>query len=230
MHRVLCGLLLALLAGLAVEASADEGNIRARTPLLAAPSGDAAALGVLAPGARVTVAGDVQDGYRKVRTAEGAEGFVSAELVHLLAVDAPTPIAANVLLPPANLRPRAALMYVSSPEDLLARTVDDEVVSSAASRMLRTRQTATGVMWGSVVAGALTALASTFVETCETVGTGLSRERVCAEGNRTVFRVGLGIAAAGPLLGALFLPSRSDVAEAVQLWNERHPDDRLAVP
>ncbi len=219
-----------------------------------APRPDAAVLHVFPEQTKLSVSEEVTDGWRKVRLPDGNTGYLRDDQIKLLpepstattAEEAKTsettdedallasPRAAAPPvepLPKASPRPRPArvrtTIYVKDLDHLAELVSSDRKVHPMAED-LATRHTIGNVaLWGGSIAGGALILASaTVLTTKDCVPSVGNYPGACTDKpSLTAALIGGAVALAGTIAWLAIRPTRSDLLDTINTWNERHPDE-----
>ncbi|HXT99840.1 MAG TPA: hypothetical protein VN903_02540 [Polyangia bacterium] len=143
-------------------------------------------------------------------------------------------------LPPAATAPPSvgSLTYVKSLGHLEEITSRDNLLHPRALALSHRVYLGTGVMMGSVAAGALiiVAAATMFQQTeCITPSTppgfDLPVSPICqSHTNETMAVAGMVTGIVGGLTGLLLMPSQGEAYDIINEWNARHPEQTLLIP
>jgi hypothetical protein len=134
-------------------------------------------------------------------------------------------------LPKASPRPRPTrvrtTIYVKD-LDHLAELVSSDGRVHPMAEDLATRHTIANVaLWGgNVVGGALILAGATVLTTKDCVaGVGNYPGACTDKPSLTAMTIGIGVALAGTIAWLAVRPTRSDLLDTINTWNERHPDE-----
>jgi hypothetical protein len=206
-------------ASVAAAAPAVVRGTEARVLESAAP--DAKVVQTLPPGTKVDAADTATDGKRRIKLPSGIEGFIDDAALEPVTE---TP-AGNMPEPPqactcaAKERPVRLPVFVVDWGHLAGLTKSDPDVLAVAENGEKRARGASLLGHGGVGVG----LAVTFVGFLRHVQTGQ-----WSKGTELTFAGGLVMAALSALAAWNYAPDHGDLADAVNLWNLRHPDRPLA--
>jgi hypothetical protein len=218
---VVCSLVLtcSFVAGVAVAAPAMVRGADAQVLESAAP--DAKVLQTLPQGTKVDAADQATDGKRRIKLPSGIEGFIDdaalGPVTETPAGKKPEPPQACACA--AKERPARLPVFVVDWGHLAELTKSDPDVLAVAENGEKRARGASLLAHGGVGVG----LAVTFVGFLRHVQTGQ-----WSKATELTFAGGLVMAALSALAAWNYAPDHGDLADAVNLWNLRHPDKPLA--
>jgi hypothetical protein len=230
-------LALALALGSSSVAAAAPSVTTQDTSARSAPFKVAPVLQTLQAGTHVVADDAATNGWRRIELPDGRFAFVPdgdvkadpswvpPKKVAAAPPEAAVPPAPRTLQPVEPIAGESRpLQYVTDFRHLADLVKSDPEVFDLADEIATRRTTAAALVAGGLAGGvALRILAQTALqkETCTAL---LSGGQVCVESdNETLDLVGLAVMVAGPLLGAVFWPTRADQTRVINAWNERHP-------
>jgi hypothetical protein len=210
-----------------------------------APKPDAAVVHVFPEETKIFVSEEVTDGWRKVRLQDGKTAYVRDDQIKLLpeATEAddeasllapaeptrPAPRPVEPLRPPVvRSRPARAhtTIYVKDLDHLAELVESDTVVHPQAESLASRHKVAMVSLWGGNIVGGVVVIGGvTFLgsKSCTPTGSGSA---VCTTSpNLTAMIVGCALALAGTIGWLAITPTRSDLLDVINTWNERHPDE-----
>ncbi len=189
-----------------------------------APTFEAPVLQVLPGKTEISVSEEVTAGWRQVRLADGRTAFVPDEDIRPLSRETPS----VQPLPPAQRAPASdagrPVTYVKDLDHLAALLEKDSAIHPQAETLALRHKVAMGLMWGGLaVGGALTIGSMTFLG---------SRQCYDAAGEFCATKTNMTAAVGGSILtltslivGYALLPTRGDLLDVINAWNERHVDE-----
>jgi hypothetical protein len=221
-HLVLTSSLLAAVSFSAAEAAAAAAVVRAAaTPVLESAEPSAKVLNTLAEGTKLDVSDAVTNGRRRIKLPSGQDGFVDDAAVELVKDEAvakkperPQPAACPV----QQSQPRMP-MFVEDWGHLAELTKSDPDVFARAELMGRRQSGASLLAHLGIGVG------------LGMIGLGAADRAASGEWSNGMNWLVIAGAAAAVISGITawnYAPDRGDMANAVNLWNRRHPDKPLA--
>ncbi len=165
-----------------------------------------------AEGKKVRVSKDSSQGWRRLRLTDGNVAFVERGLT----LSAPARGNAD-----EGEETSRASAYVVSLDQLSSLVKSDPTVRPLAEHLTTSDRVGKGVAIGSAIVGMTLVILS-----ITALSNGDCSTSLCGASKPALFGGGV-LAILGPLIGWAIWPSGSDIANVVNQWNSRHPDDRL---
>lgn len=238
-------LVAALALGSSSVAAAAPSVTTQNTSARSAPFKVAPVLQGLEAGTHVVADDVATNGWRRIELPDGRFGFVPdadvkvdlswvppkkaapvAEAAPAAPLEAAGPPAPRTLQPVDPMaREGRPLQYVTDLRNLAELVKSDPEVFNLADEIAARRTAAAALVAGGLAGGvALRILARTALQKESCAPLPETGSQLCVESdNKTLDLVGLAVMVAGPLLGALFWPTRADQTRVINAWNERHP-------
>jgi Bacterial SH3 domain len=188
--------------------SVFEANVHAE------PNAQSEKLSTLNEDTRISVSEVASDGWRKTRLPDGQVGWIEDKNVRLIAPgEVPLRTAA-----PESMKPREVQIYIKDLDHLAQLTKSDPPVFAKANSLANRRTTANVFMIGGGVLGGIMTVVG--ASTLECTGDGC---------NSGLMYSGLAIMLGGAVVGLIAAPSRSDILDVINDWNQRNPDRQFSL-
>ena len=218
------------------------------------PSPNSPVVHVFSEESALFVSEEVTDGWRRVRLPDGGTGYIRDADIRLVtwpaAPAAPPPEPAGSdeeAEPPARAAapveplPRAApapprrparqrtTIYVKDLDHLAELVEPDNVIHPKAESLAFRQKAGWGVILGGGLVGSVVMVGSATFLATESCGVGNYADLCVKKANFTAAIVGSIIVGVAGLAGLFMLPTRSDLLDVINEWNERHPDEPFTI-
>ena len=166
----------------------------------------------LAEETRITVSEEVTDGWRKVRLPDGQVAWIKETDVRLLpsAEVAPKQAEPTRTVVPESMKPRDAQIYIKDLDHLAELTKSDPPIYKKAKDLADRKTTSNVVGIGGVV-----------------LGGGLLMVGVSNSVDSATMTTGLVIMGVGLIGGFAIAPSRNELLDVINEWNQSHTNRQI---